>query len=307
MNSSMAAQFIQLYDDFDHSKHRDKVIEGKRYASNEKQSYLLVKNIKNKEENIIFQSTLDDDYNHFKERQQTGITTDHFKKLERKPAKFQFLTEQNAQRKRLASESSDEMSVRCSKDEHKDKTNVSSTIKPDPVEFMSSSSDESGNEQSDIIPQQNDDGATQEPIVKQRENADLTNESQLISSLERENKVIQASKIVHEKTIPFEICNTDRSIITIKDKEEIEPVKEDVNLFDIPSSPVLVKSPTKEDEDEENNLLANKMVKSPGLNSPTYSALVSPKEDEISPPILSPAPKNEQREALNLVRIVEIP
>ena len=76
MNNSMTAQFISLYEDFDTSKLKNHQIEGRRYASNEKQSYILVKNVKKKEENAIFKtSTLDDDYNRFKEKDEWYLCT----------------------------------------------------------------------------------------------------------------------------------------------------------------------------------------------------------------------------------------
>jgi hypothetical protein len=304
MNSSMAAQFIQLYDDFDHSKHKDKLIEGKRYASNENQSYLLVKNMKNKEENIIFQSNLDDDCNLFKERRQTGIKDDHYKKLERKPAKFQVLTEKNALRKRLASESSDEMiSVGYPKDKHREETKVSTTIKPDQVEFMSSSSDESSNEESRINSQQNNSPSQDIQILKEIANTNLNDESlpfnlTVESGNELPNKIIQTNNVVdlsnkNKKSISMgqknEISVTELSTkVTIEEEDEKEPVKEDLLLFDNPSSPVLVEPPVE-------------------FISPTQSELISPieddtspKEDLVSPPILSPA-NNEETGAFNQV------
>uniref|UniRef100_A0A7M5UZP7 XPG N-terminal domain-containing protein n=1 Tax=Clytia hemisphaerica TaxID=252671 RepID=A0A7M5UZP7_9CNID len=114
MNSSMAAQFIELYHDVDQKKYKDKHIEGKRYVSNEKQGYVLIKkNVKDKSQNVLFQSSLDDDYARFKKREDDAAENpaDVFRKLEREPARFQTIVEKNASRKRLKSDSSDEGSV----------------------------------------------------------------------------------------------------------------------------------------------------------------------------------------------------
>lgn len=135
MNSSMAAQFIEMLN-VDKKDYLGKHIEGKRYASNEKQGYVLIKNVKNKGENALFHTTLDDEYARFKEREESGTNLEHFQKLEREPAKFQVLADKNALRKRLKSDSSDEgIEVKAQKMDGEDMKNE--------VEFMSSSSSSS--------------------------------------------------------------------------------------------------------------------------------------------------------------------
>ena len=50
MNSSMAAQLIELYD-VDKTQYKNKKVDARSYISNEKQSYVLIKNVKDKGKN----------------------------------------------------------------------------------------------------------------------------------------------------------------------------------------------------------------------------------------------------------------
>lgn len=161
MNSSMTAQFIQLYGD-DININKGKLtfsqIESKQYASNEKQRYILIKNInkKAKNENTLFKTSLDDDYIRFKEKEEkTEEQLGLYQRLERPAAKFQILAEANAKRKRFGSDSSDELHdvVETRKKICKETSSSSlqnsateSNIVKDDVEYMSSDSSSSRQE-----------------------------------------------------------------------------------------------------------------------------------------------------------------
>lgn len=134
MNSSVTAQFIETVD-VDKSKYMGKHIEGKRYISNEKQGYVLIKNVKSKQENVLFHATLDDEYAEFKERETAVSDANFFQRLEREPAKFQVLAEKNASRKRLMSDSSDDGYIKIPKSDE-----IREEASKDEVEFMSCSS-----------------------------------------------------------------------------------------------------------------------------------------------------------------------
>ena len=144
MNNSMTAQLIEQYDDFDKQFLKNKLIETKQLASDEKERYILIKNINAKEGNKLFQTSLDDDYLRFKQREETAEESDLFMRLERPPAKFQTIVDANAQRKRFGSDSSDDLSeIKENKNKTVNKVNNKAktpVIVQDEVEFMSDDS-----------------------------------------------------------------------------------------------------------------------------------------------------------------------
>ena len=246
MNNSMTAQFIEMLD-VDKSKYIGKYIEGKRYISNEKQGYVLIKNVKSKQENILFHTTLDDEYARFKERELTGSNADLFQKLEREPAKFQVLAEKNASRKRLKSDSSDDgIGIKISKSGA-----IEGAIPKDEVEFMSSSSssEESENESSihisnkqknvtetkqTVVNSQTDsielstDSASERFTIHLAEKKATDDDDNQHVTVSKQNSPSQTEKILVKDSAKIKECDVMKEICSTKETKkelEIEPIK----------------------------------------------------------------------------------
>ena len=214
MNNSLTAQFIQLYDeDIDLMNFTNKTIESKQYASNEKQRFILIKNRKAnapKNENTLFKTSLDDDYIRFQERKETATdeSKNIFQKLERPAAKFQMIIDSNLKRKRLASDSSDEMNEMVTAKKPFTQKEASGpldkSVEKDEVEFMSSDSS-SGSEQENektsmnetvserteqISRKSSDDGVIGDLLQEKSSNINDTN-----SSSYKENEKVQEASI----------------------------------------------------------------------------------------------------------------
>ena len=260
MNCSMAAQFIEMFD-VDKNKYMGKHIEGKRYISNEKQGYVLIKNVKSKGENVLFHTTLDDEYSQFKEQEQTGSNADLFQKLEREPAKFQVLVEKNASRKRLMSDSSDDgIGIKIPIGETVGKESVETA--KDVVEFMSSSSCSEGSdgESSLQVPseQQNKEkknesgenkikgiidlsALTEKSVVLLERDKTANHDSQQSSSFQTENLLILSKNSSNfnksdglNETFKDLKQQTEEAIIVPGDAETLEPIKETASDRNLP-------------------------------------------------------------------------
>ncbi|XP_057301227.1 DNA excision repair protein ERCC-5 homolog isoform X2 [Hydractinia symbiolongicarpus] len=147
MTNTLSDQFLEIHKDINF-KSDQSYIESKRIASDSKASYIFIKAFKSKEENVLFNTNLEDDYHRFKELdEESNEQSSHYRRLQRVPAKFEVLKSlQPVGLKFLSDGSSDEENVTSTtqaENVNHGSTSSAEKQKQDDVEYMSTDSDDS--------------------------------------------------------------------------------------------------------------------------------------------------------------------
>ena len=85
MNSNLSAEFLEVYSG-NKQDFKGKQIDSKKIASSSRDRYVLIKNPKSREENVLFHTNIET--NHFSEKRSNKEENDHFRKLDRLPSTF---------------------------------------------------------------------------------------------------------------------------------------------------------------------------------------------------------------------------
>lgn len=136
MKGTLSAVFLEVYSDT--LNYKDKKISTGKIASQSKERYVLIKKDKSNEKNILFHASLDDDYMRFQKRDNDNIQKEHFQKLERAPAKFDAMKNEDISIPALFSDESTDDEAGYEPCMKKPRITLKEENVVDEVEFMSS-------------------------------------------------------------------------------------------------------------------------------------------------------------------------
>lgn len=150
MNSNLSAEFLEVYSG-NKQNFKGKQIDSKKIASSSRDRYVLIKNPKSKEENVLFNTNIET--SHFSEKQSNKEENDHFRKLDRLPSTFNAIRKANYNfPKFLSDDSSDDEIANLLKKKKQEKlknttksfTENKSIKNATDIEYMSKESSDSG-------------------------------------------------------------------------------------------------------------------------------------------------------------------
>ena len=150
MNSNLSAEFLEVYSG-NKQDFKGKQIDSKKIASSSRDRYILIKNPKSKEENVLFHTNIET--SHFSEKQSNKEENDRFRKLDRLPSTFNAIRKANYNfPKFLSDDSSDDEITNLLKKKKQEKlenttklfTENESIKNATDIEYMSEESSDSG-------------------------------------------------------------------------------------------------------------------------------------------------------------------
>ena len=150
MNSNLSAEFLEVYSG-NKQDFKGKQIDSKKIASSSRDRYILIKNPKSKEENVLFHTNIE--MSHFSEKQSNKEENDRFRKLDRLPSTFNAIRETNYNFPKFLSDDSsdDEISSLLQKKKQEKLENITKRFTENEsiknatdIEYMSEESSESG-------------------------------------------------------------------------------------------------------------------------------------------------------------------
>ena len=150
MNSNLSAEFLEVYSG-NKQDFKGKQIDSKKIASSSRDRYILIKNPKSKEENVLFHTNIE--MSHFSEKQSNKEENDRFRKLDRLPSTFNAIRKANYNFPKFLSDDSsdDEIASLLQKKKQEKLENIAKRFTENKsiknatdIEYMSEESSESG-------------------------------------------------------------------------------------------------------------------------------------------------------------------
>ena len=150
MNSNLSAEFLEVYSG-NKQDFKGKQIDSKKIASSSRDRYILIKNPKSKEENVLFHTNIE--MSHFSEKQSNKEENDRFRKLDRLPSTFNAIRKTNYNFPKFLSDDSsdDEIASLLQKKKQEKLENITKRFTENEsiknatdIEYMSEESSESG-------------------------------------------------------------------------------------------------------------------------------------------------------------------
>ena len=150
MNSNLSAEFLEVYSG-NKQDFKGKQIDSKKIASSSRDRYILIKNPKSKEENVLFHTNIE--MSHFSEKQSNKEENDRFRKLDRLPSTFNAIRKTNYNFPKFLSDDSsdDEIASLLQKKKQEKLENITKRFTENKsiknatdIEYMSEESSESG-------------------------------------------------------------------------------------------------------------------------------------------------------------------
>lgn len=150
MNSNLSAEFLEVYSG-NKQDFKGKQIDSKKIASSSRDRYILIKNPKSKEENVLFHTNIE--MSHFSEKQSNKKENDRFRKLDRLPSTFNAIRKTNYNFPKFLSDDSsdDEIASLLQKKKQEKLENITKRFTENEsiknatdIEYMSEESSESG-------------------------------------------------------------------------------------------------------------------------------------------------------------------
>lgn len=150
MNSNLSAEFLEVYSG-NKQDFKGKQIDSKKIASSSRDRYILIKNPKSKEENVLFHTNIE--ISHFSEKQSNKEENDRFRKLDRLPSTFNAIRKANYNFPKFLSDDSsdDEIASLLRKKKQEKLENITKRFTENKsiknatdIEYMSEESSESG-------------------------------------------------------------------------------------------------------------------------------------------------------------------
>ena len=150
MNSNLSAEFLEVYSG-NKQDFKGKQIDSKKIASSSRDRYILIKNPKSKEENVLFHTNIE--MSHFSEKQSNKEENDRFRKLDRLPSTFNAIRKANYNFPKFLSDDSsdDEIASLLRKKKQEKLENITKRFTENKsiknatdIEYMSEESSESG-------------------------------------------------------------------------------------------------------------------------------------------------------------------
>ena len=150
MNSNLSAEFLEVYSG-NKQDFKGKQIDSKKIASSSRDRYILIKNPKSKEENVLFHTNIE--MSHFSEKQSNKEENDRFRKLDRLPSTFNAIRKTNYNFPKFLSDDSsdDEIASLLRKKKQEKLENITKRFTENKsiknatdIEYMSEESSESG-------------------------------------------------------------------------------------------------------------------------------------------------------------------
>ena len=150
MNSNLSAEFLEVYSG-NKQDFKGKQIDSKKIASSSRDRYILIKNPKSKEENVLFHTNIE--MSHFSEKQSNKEENDRFRKLDRLPSTFNAIRKANYNFPKFLSDDSsdDEIASLLQKKKQEKLENITKRFTENKsiknatdIEYMSEESSESG-------------------------------------------------------------------------------------------------------------------------------------------------------------------
>ena len=150
MNSNLSAEFLEVYSG-NKQDFKGKQIDSKKIASSSRDRYILIKNPKSKEENVLFHTNIE--MSHFIEKQSNKEENDRFRKLDRLPSTFNAIRKTNYNFPKFLSDDSsdDEIASLLQKKKQEKLENITKRFTENEsiknatdIEYMSEESSESG-------------------------------------------------------------------------------------------------------------------------------------------------------------------
>lgn len=150
MNSNLSAEFLEVYSG-NKQDFKGKQIDSKKIASSSRDRYILIKNPKSKEENVLFHTNIE--MSHFSEKQSNKEENDRFRKLDRLPSTFNAIRKTNYNFPKFLSDDSsdDEIASLLRKKKQEKLENITKRFTENEsiknatdIEYMSEESSESG-------------------------------------------------------------------------------------------------------------------------------------------------------------------
>lgn len=237
MTNTLSEQFLEIHKDINFKSDQSH-IESKRIASDSKASYIFIKAVKSKEENVLFNANLEDDYHQFKELdEESEEQSSHYRRLQRVPAKFEVLKSfQPVGVKFLSDGSSDEenvMSTTQAENLKHGSTGSAEIQNQADVEYMSTDSDDSDFAETATNSESIDMGNVLPVLINKKNEVeimeakdssmaelDLLNDIESTKDFESEKTTVETTITFDSKTLP-DISNKPNNEPAVVSQEEI--------------------------------------------------------------------------------------